>query len=290
MLHAETTQSLVIPSASTSGLPEVPLFVDMWPGQTTTSGKVLLILHGLGEHGGRYKHFPQYLGESFDRFYAMDQRGHGRSGGLRGYSPNFDQFVTDLLRVATDVQTREPGKKIYLAAHSFGGLVALRTLLKEKKVPFQGVIISAPLLGVTLKVPAYKKALGEFLGRTFSKVQLSNEVNPSHLSHDPAVVAAYVNDRLVHSKITPRLYLDMMQTIEWVKHQTGPLAAPVIFLIPGQDKIVDSEKTLEFFRNLKFRDKELREYPEMYHEVFNETAKTKVFEDVKKWLTNVSAN
>lgn len=261
----------------------VPIFVDRWEGQGKAS-KVLLIVHGLGEHGGRYKHFPDYLGECFDRFYAMDQRGHGRSGGLRGFAPRFASFHDDLKRVIQEIESREQGKKLTLFAHSFGGLVALSYLLKEKTVPFEKAIISAPLLGVALRVPEYKRILGEILGRTVASVQLTNEVNPSHLTHDPAVVEAYVKDRLVHAKITPRLYLDMTAEMQWVLLQSGPLACKTLFLVAGDDRIVSSPKILEFYRNLKFRDKDLREYPGMFHEVVNEIDKKKVFEDMKSWL------
>jgi alpha-beta hydrolase superfamily lysophospholipase len=268
---------------------DVPIFVDRWQGGSS-AGCALLILHGLGEHGGRYRHLAQELDGQFDVFYAMDQRGHGRSGGLRGYSPNFDRFLLDLKEVIAEIQERERGKKLFLLAHSFGGLVALEYLLKEKTVPFHGAIISAPLLGVTLKVPGYKKMLGEILGRTLSRVQLTNEINPAFLTHDPRVVEAYVNDRLVHDKITPRLYLDMTAAMEWTKAQTGPLACPTLFLVPGQDRVVDAEASLAFYNGLKFNQKELREYPEMYHEPLNETNRKKVFEDIKKWLKQTQIN
>lgn len=268
---------------------ELPLFVDCWQGQAR-DGSVLLIVHGLGEHGGRYKHIPAFLGKDFEKFYAMDQRGHGRSSGLRGYTPTFDVLVEDIKRVVAEVQNREKGRRLFLMAHSFGGLVALRMLLKERTVPFEAAIISAPLLGIALRVPPWKKFFGEVIGRVLSRVQLRNEVNPSCLSHDPKVVEAYVKDRLVHHKITPKLYLEMTRTMDWVNAQTGPLACPALFLIPGRDAVVDSKVTLQFFRNLKYRDKELREYPEMFHEVFNETDKEKVFADVGTWLKQVKSN
>ena len=283
MLHSD---SILIPGSSTAAgasKTDVPIFVDCWQGKEG-AGRILLVVHGLGEHGGRYRHLPQFLGTEFERFYAMDQRGHGRSGGLRGYAPSFDALTGDVKRVLAEIQAREKNKRIYLLGHSFGGLVALKLLLQERKLPVTGAIISAPLLGVSLKVPGYKKLLGELLGRTLSKVQLTNEVNPSHLSHDPVVVEAYVNDRLVHEKITPRLYLDMMEAMDWVMSQPGPLACPALFLVPGDDRIVSSVKTLEFFRTLKYRDKELREYPGLFHESLNELGKEKVFEDIKKWL------
>lgn len=273
--------TILVPGATSTA--DIKLFVDCWQGNPGT-GRVLLIVHGMGEHSGRYRHFPHFLSDTFERIYAMDQRGHGRSGGLRGYAPSFDTLLEDLKNVVREIESRERGKKIFLFAHSFGGLVGLNLLLKEKTLPFAGAIISAPLLGVTLRVPGYKKALGEILGRTLPKVQLTNEVNPSHLSHDPAVVEAYVLDRLVHEKITPRLYLDLMAAIDWVSVQSGPMPCPVLFVVPGDDRVVSSARTIEFFRNLKFREKELLEYPGFFHEAFNEVGKEKVFEDVKKWL------
>ncbi|MEW6056525.1 MAG: lysophospholipase [Bdellovibrionota bacterium] len=287
----QQSESLVISDSKTLSVrssaqgrgQEVALFVDCWPGGSK-EGDVLLIVHGLGEHGGRYRHLPKLLGEEFSRFYSMDQRGHGRSGGLRGYSPHFEQLAQDLKRVASEVQAKEEGKRLFLLAHSFGGLVALSLLLKEKKLPFAGAILSAPLLQVKMRVPRWKILLGEVLGRTLSRIQLSNEVNPSHLSHDPVVVAEYVNDRLVHQKITPRLYVDMTAAMQWIRSQTSGLSCPVLFLLPGKDLVVDSKATLEFFRNLKYRDKELREYPGMYHEVLNEVDKEQVAKDIRQWL------
>lgn len=267
---------------------DVPLFVDCWQAAGAhTTNKILLVLHGLGEHGGRYRHLAGALGSTFDRVYAMDQRGHGRSGGLRGFAESIAVLRDDLKRVAAEVCVRErcdQGKKLFLLAHSFGGMVAVSLLLRERGVPFEGAIISAPLLSVALRVPAYKKALGELLGRTLSKIQLTNEVNPSHLTHDPAVVEAYVNDRLVHEKITPKLYLCMTAEMEWIMEQSGPLACPSLFLVPGDDRIVSSRHTLAFFRGLKSPRNELREYPGMFHEVVNETDKQKVFADIQAWV------
>jgi len=268
----------------------IPLFVDNWEGKGKNTGRVLLILHGLGEHCGRYRHLADELGDEFDRFYAMDQRGHGRSGGLRGYTPSFGHLREDLMRVASEIQNKEQGKQLYLLAHSFGGLVALSLLLREKKLPFHGAIISAPLLGVTMRVPPVKKMLGEFLARTLSKLQLTNEINPSHLSHDPKVIEAYVKDRLVHDKITPRLYVEMVKEMRWVLSQHSAINAPLLFIVPGADKIVDSKATLSFYRSLKSRDKEVREYPEFFHEPLNELGKEKVFEDIRQWLNKTKAS
>lgn len=262
----------------------VPLFVDCWQGRAGAD-RILLIVHGLGEHGGRYRHVAEHLNDQFERFYAMDQRGHGRSGGLRGYVPTFDHLVEDIKRVMREIQERERGKKIYVLGHSFGGLVVLRMLLNERTVPFEGAVISAPVLGLATKVPVIKQFLGELLSVAVSKFQMRNEINPSLLSHDPMVVEGYVNDRLVHNRITPGLYAEMMSTMDWVQRQFGPLACPSLFIVPGDDRLVDSSITMTFATNLKGAGKQINTYPGFYHEALNEIGKEAVFEDIKRWLS-----
>src|SRR5262249_712255 len=108
MLHSD---SIVIgePTSGTAKAgTDTSLVVAWWQGKSGR-GTVLLIVHGMGEHGGRYRHVPSFLGEDFERFYALDQRGHGRSGGLRGYAPSFEAFLEDLKRVTAEIQEREKG-------------------------------------------------------------------------------------------------------------------------------------------------------------------------------------
>lgn len=269
----------------------IELFAQKWVGKGATinpPSKILCIVHGFGEHGGRYLHVPGFLGDVFQSFYAIDLRGHGRSGGMRGDAPDIDTFVADLKHALIELRKREPTtSKFYLLAHSFGGLIALKLLLQEKKVGLEAAIISAPLLGLKLRIPKYKTVLANVLAHTVPRAQLSNEVNPSHLSHDPAIVEAYIKDRLVHRKMTPRLYIDLVRSMDWVVEQPGPLACPSLFLVPGSDKIVDSDRTLDFYRKIKYRYKQLMQYPHLYHEVFNEVDKAKVFEDVHQWVAKI---
>ncbi len=261
--------------------------MDQWespePSKSSATRRVLFVLHGYGEHSGRYKHVPKYLAKQFDRFYAMDLRGHGRSGGLRGHSPSFDILISDLKIAIAEMQKRETGSRFFFLAHSFGGLIALKYLLTEKKVPFEFAAISAPLLQVAMPVPKILIGIAGVLNKTLSRIQLGNEINPMHLSHDPASTENFLRDRLVHSKITPRMYFSMLEGMEWVRNQTGPLACPTLFLVAGDDQVVSTPAVLEFYKNLKYREKELKQYPGMYHEIMNEIEREKVFADIRDW-------
>lgn len=260
------------------------LYVEALSGQSA-SKKVLLIVHGYSEHGSRYRHLPEYLGQSFKTFYAVDLRGHGRSAGRRGDCDRFEQFVEDLECVIEALQKREPGAEWVLLGHSFGGLVSLSYLLQKKKVIFSCAIFSAPLLDLSMRVPPVKLAFAKLLLRTFPHLQLSDEVNPAHLSHDLSILESFVNDRLVHNKVTPQMFFQMSGAMQNVREHTGPLPCPSLFLVAGHDRVVSSGATLAFYRNLKSRDKQLREYPDFFHEILNETHKEKAFNDIKEWLT-----
>lgn len=250
--------------------------------------RVLVVSHGLGEHGGRYLHFPHFLEKHVDAVYCLDHRGHGRSEGLRGHVERFDLFSDDLAlairRLGERLTKLHGAVEIHLVGHSLGGLIALRALLADTKLAVRSVALSAPLLGIRVEVPAIKKMLAGTLSRVWGSLQMLNELDARELSHDPAVVEAYLADRLVHKKITPRLYTQMVATYEVARRRDSGLAAPLLMLIPEEDRITDSGAAMNFFRGLKHRAKELKTYPGFYHEAFNETGKEKVFEDLAGWI------
>ncbi len=266
------------------------LFVQHWRAEPAAgveaTGRALFIIHGMGEHSSRYAHVPSALSAKFTDVFAFDLRGHGRSTGIRGYAPSVDTLLNDIQACFDASQQRlGPGDVVrwHVLGHSMGGLLTLRWL-QTRRPTLAGAVISAPFLGVALAVPAWKEKLGRVLLHTLPKVQLHNEINPSHISHDPAVVEAYVNDRLVHSKITSQLYFGLLAAIAAAKVDTRPLPCPSLFIVPLEDKLVDARESLEFFRNLKDRAKTLREYPGFYHESLNELERAKVFTHILEWV------
>jgi len=255
-----------------------------WKGERT-----LVVLHGLGEHGGRYLHFPHYLQSVVDGVYCLDHRGHGRSEGTRGHVESFDLFVNDLVtaieRLHQNLIQRFGHAEIHLFAHSMGGLIALRTLLAHSHLPLRSVAISAPLLRIALEVPPLKRAVASVIGKVWGSLQMTSEVNAKDLSHDVAVVTAHGQDRLIHSKITPQLFNEMLGAMESaMKLSPCELNYPVQFHIPLEDRVVSAEAALDFFRNFRSPQKSLKTYPHFYHEAFNELKKEEPFSDLLDWL------
>jgi alpha-beta hydrolase superfamily lysophospholipase len=261
-------------------------------GSHPHGSRVLFVVHGLGEHSGRYFHLPHYLKDVFGAVYCLDQRGHGRSEGLRGHCDRFGQFTDDLaeaiVRLSEKIKQRFGRAEIHVLGHSFGGLVALRTHFLNATLPVKSLIVSAPLLGVKVQVPWIKKLAGRGLSKIWGSLQMANEVNPADLSHDPAVSVAYRNDRLVHDRVTPRFYTEMLDAISDTVSRDAGLPYPLLMIIPLGDKIVDPEASQKFFKQLKVRGKQLRTYPAFFHESLNErvneTGKEKVFEDISAWI------
>jgi alpha-beta hydrolase superfamily lysophospholipase len=244
------------------------------------NSRALFIVHGLGEHGGRYLHFPHYLKDFVDSIYCLDLRGHGRSEGTRGHVDSFDQYVEDAYVASKRVKERE----LHWLGHSMGGLISLRLLLKHPEFPLKSATVSAPLLGVSMEVPPLKKLAAHLISKVWGSLQLKNEVDPTKLSHDSNVVQAYRDDRLVHDKITPSLFIDMMATMEDTFATNRGISVPLQFIVPSDDKIVDSERTESFYRKLNLKDKIFFPYAGFFHESFNELEKEKPLGDLAKWI------
>jgi len=256
--------------------------------------KALIVIHGLGEHGGRYLHLPHFLKSAVDCVFCLDLRGHGRSEGLRGHVERFDLHAEDVALAIyrlEDHLTKRFGKaEIHLFGHSMGGLIALRTLFLQPNLPIKSATVSAPLLGVKVPVPAIKKAAGQVLSRLWGSIHMRNELDPRLVSHDAEVVQAYQQDRLVHDKVTPRFYTELQSAIADTMARDSGMNYPLQIVVPLQDAIVDPEASLAFFRALKHRDKQLKTYPGFFHEPVNELGKEQVFEDIRTWITRHTAN
>jgi alpha-beta hydrolase superfamily lysophospholipase len=262
--------------------------------KSTSSHRALVVVHGLGEHGGRYLHLPHYLKETFGAIYCYDQRGHGRSEGLRGHCDNFDQFTNDLSEYVARVSEKHASRfgkaEVHVLGHSFGGLVAIRTHFLNATLPVKSVLASAPLLGVKVEIPAIKKIAARSLSKLWGSLQLANEIDPGTVSRDPAVVEDYKKHRLVQNKATPKFYTEMTAAMADTVQRDSGFPYPICMMVPIQDKIVDSDAERRFYNNLKVRDKQLHQYPAFFHEIMNEPGKEKVFEDISTWTLAHSPN
>lgn len=260
----------------------VPLHYRSWPAPAERA--VLLVSHGLGEHGGRYAALAEDLVEHGITSYAIDHRGHGRSGGPRGHVAHFGEFVRDFegFRAAA-VKEHPGGKPVFLLGHSLGGLIAIRHLQTHPEAPYAGAILSAPLVGIAVKAPRWKVALSGFLSRWVPGLPFHNAIDTAMLSTAPGYVEAYRADTLLHNTITPRLYTEMVAAIDAAFAQPDGIRIPLLVLAPTADRVVLPEAVARFAGACP-GEVQVRRYEGFQHESLNEKDRHHVVADVAAWL------
>jgi len=263
------------------GFEGLELYYQRWrPGGEPKA--VLTIVHGFGEHSGRYANVVNWLVPKGYAIYAFDLRGHGRSPGQRSYINRWAEYREDVRAFLTFAQKQEPGRPLFLMGHSMGGLIVLEYTLHYPE-GLQGVIVSGPALAQTGVSPLLM-ALGRLLSRIWPRFTLETNLDATAISRDPAVVEAYVNDPLVHSVATARLGAEMSKAMAWVNDHAADLRVPLLILQGGADRLVSPEASRAFFERVASEDKTFYEYEGYYHEPHNDVGKERPLADLEAWL------
>jgi alpha-beta hydrolase superfamily lysophospholipase len=240
----------------------------------------IVIMHGLGEHSGRYRQLAERLNDAGWSVRCYDQRGHGRSQGARGDVPNGTPMLQDA-QIAIDDLTARTGLRPFLLGHSMGGLFAAHCAL-ARCAPLRGLILSSPALAVPMS--SFQMLMLKTMRALAPSLGLPNGLQVRYLSHDAAVVKAYQNDPLVHGKISARLLSSMLASIDYCASHAGELAMPALLLVAGDDHLVDAQGSQRFFAAAPPATTTMTVYPELYHEIFNETASQRPLADLLAWL------
>jgi alpha-beta hydrolase superfamily lysophospholipase len=256
-----------------------PLHVADWPiGPGADRGIVLM--HGLGEHCGRYAHVARFFNDCGYSVRTYDHRGHGRSGGARGDVPDADALLRDA-HVAIDDFAQNLAAPPLLLGHSMGGLFAAYYATRAIS-PLGGLILSSPALGIRLS--GAQKLLLQILRALAPGLGIPNGLDSKYLSHRQEVVDAYDSDPLVHPKISARLLRAMLTAIENSQAQASTLGIKTLLVVAGDDHLVDAGGSEAFHTKLAPGVGTMHRYPGYYHELFNETGADRVFDDVRAWL------
>ncbi|MBX9818220.1 MAG: lysophospholipase [Burkholderiaceae bacterium] len=243
---------------------------------------VVILVHGLGEHAGRYDHVARQLNDWGFAVRGYDQCGHGESGGAPGSLPTDTRLLDDLADIVDSTRARmEAHTPLILLGHSMGGLVAGRFVsLGIRQV--DALVMSSPALDPGLS--AFQKLLVAVLPKLFPNLRVGNGLNANYISHDPAVVAAYQADKLVHDRISARL----ARFIATAGPATVALApqwkVPTLLMYAGEDKLVQPQGSRDFAAAAPAALVTTHCFENLYHEIFNELDATPVFAVLRQWL------
>jgi alpha-beta hydrolase superfamily lysophospholipase len=266
------------------------LHVQAWPlaaSEGPARGTVLIV-HGLGEHIGRYTQVAARLRAWGWNVVGYDQRGHGRSGGAKGRIAAPDSLLQDLARVIDAVRA-EHRASLVLLGHSLGGLVAARLVAEgavASPAPWHrrvdALVLSSPALDAGMN--AAQKLLLALTGPWLPNLAVNNGLKPAWISRDPAVVEAYVADPQVHDRVTPRLVRFIVDSGEFVRANAAHWSVPTLLLYAGSDLCVAPSGSKAFAAAAPVRVVTTHEFGPLFHEIFNEPEQAEVFAVLGAWL------
>jgi len=218
---------------------------------------VICLVHGLGEHSGRYAHVADALNQAGYTLISFDLRGHGKSEGPRGHTPSYEALMKDISSLLEVANKQFPQLSSFLYGNSLGGNLVLNYVIRRQP-KLKGAIVTSPWLRLAFEPPRFKIILAQITNYIWPSFSQKNGLDTKALSHDPEVVYAYENDSLIHDHISTKMFT-------------------------GDDKII-SVKASHEFANTKTKNCTFKIWDGLYHEIHNEPDKEKVFKFLIDWL------
>lgn len=244
---------------------------------------VVLLAHGYAEHAGRYGHVAAKLTAAGYAVYALDHWGHGKSDGTRGFVPAFSFYVDGMAALIERVRDRWPGKPRLLLGHSMGGLIST-LLLVERQRDFVAAVLSGPAI-VPADPPSQTMIwISRLLSLYFPRFGVLR-LDPTGVSRDPAVVSAYLADPFVYSgKLSARLAAEMFKAMAIARADAPRITLPILLQHGDQDSLAAPAGSQFLFDHVGSADKQLKLYPGLFHEIYNEPERDATIGDMIAWF------
>ncbi|HZG56577.1 lysophospholipase [Paenibacillus sp.] len=257
-----------------------------WLLDARTPAKATIVLvHGQGEHCGRYAHVAAALNAAGYDVVSGDLPGHGRSGGLRGHIDRFDAFVDVAASWIEAARDRRPETTLFLLGHSVGGLIAAR-LLQTSPVAglLSGAVLTSPAFRLRFPIPAWKEALGRRLDGVLPRLRMPSGLKEQRVTRSEDIARATAADPLMVYVASVRFYNELLRAQAAALAEAGRISLPLLLLHGGADEIIAPAPSLDFGARLASPDKDVRLLPGLHHEVLNEPERDDVLRDIVGWL------
>jgi alpha-beta hydrolase superfamily lysophospholipase len=258
-----------------------PIYYQTWLPDTKLAG-VIVLIHGLGEHCGRYgTHFADFYTSHYIGIKAFDLTGHGRSYGKKGHIDDpilTFEIIDDLIN---ETRIQYPDIPLFLYGHSFGGEIGLwYNLARNPKI--NGSIITSPLIGPKDPVPAAKMFLAKTMDKLYPTFSMENGLRPEDLSRDEKIVNDYISDPLVHPMVSAKTGMVIINRGMWIMENAGNNANETLLMVGEFENIVNPQPIIEYSQiapQITFKV-----WPDCFHEIHNEPEKEAIFNFTLNWI------
>lgn len=263
--------------------PGISLYEQWWlPAGELKSA--IVIVHGIAEHSGRYAHVAEYFVRHGYAVGIYDQYGHGKSDGKRSYIHSFKLLMDDMEAFVNRAHEKANGNGIFLLGHSLGGGMVTRYLIDRDQSNIRGAMLSAPMVAIGSSIPTWLVKISKILGAvapTLPVLKLDN----STISRDPQVTKKYDSDPLNYrGKLQARTGAEINRFLEYVQANLNRIKMPLLIMQGTQDRLVDPAGSHLLYEKTSSKDKTLKFYEGLYHEIFNEPEKEQVMNDMVTWM------
>jgi alpha-beta hydrolase superfamily lysophospholipase len=278
-LDTSVAESAVAGAGSLKSADGTRLAYRTWPNPG--SDITFAVVHGLGEHAGRYTRFADGMAKYGMSTWALDLRGHGQSEGQRGHVDSWSQWTDDVAAFVAHVEATA-GSEVIPLGHSFGGAALLSAVLAGKLPSSRRFVVSSPALKLRLQAPGWKLAIAPLASKLVPRLAMDNEVDPGGVSKIPEVVDAYRTDPLVHNRISSRMYIEWQNAIADIFERAAQIRVPFLILAGAADPLIDPEGSRRLHETTSSIS-DLHMLEGRYHEPFNDVGSDEVFKLVADW-------
>ncbi|MEQ9424023.1 MAG: alpha/beta hydrolase [Cyclobacteriaceae bacterium] len=258
------------------------LFGRSWLPENSAPDAIICLVHGLSEHSGRYKAFAEFFTSNKIGIFTFDIRGHGQTKGKRGHA-KYDLLLEDVENLLKEARKEFNETPLFLFGQSLGGNIVSSYLLRKNTSEVAGAILSAAWLKLAFEPPAFKVKLAGIVRHIFPSYLENSQINAAALIKDPAVIAAYNNDPLVHDKISASLFFGAVTSGESNIENAFKLTVPTLVIHGKADKLTSWQASEEFAKNAG-KLAEIQLFDEQMHEPHNDFEKEEILNSMLGWI------
>jgi alpha-beta hydrolase superfamily lysophospholipase len=261
------------------------VFACEWkPEEPGSIQAVIVVVHGMGEHSGRYRHVADDLVAHGYAVLAFDQLGHGRTEGRRGHTAAYEDLLEGIELLLAEADRQFLDKPKFVFGHSMGGNLTLNYLLRRRP-DIAGAVVTGPWLKLAFDPPVLQLAVARLVERVYPRFSNNRPLQANHLTSDPIMMRRIQEDTWGHGRITARFFLGVHRAGRWALEHAAELRIPVLLMHGGEDRVTAIEASRRFAQTAG-SGCTFREWPGFRHELHNEWAREEVFSVIRHWLGN----